>query len=110
MLYSHLTLIRRPRNIIRTPLEQRQIDETVAAIRLRAHYIDPYEEWEKETRKDALVSQFIDVLLQLLNLYTENCTTRVFGPTTRTAASSGAAGKAGGSETRTTLQESQHGL
>ncbi len=43
----------------------------VAAIRLRAHYIDPYEEWEKETRKDALVSQIIDVFLQQLNLYTE---------------------------------------
>ncbi|KJA21837.1 hypothetical protein HYPSUDRAFT_140194 [Hypholoma sublateritium FD-334 SS-4] len=44
----------RPRNITRTPLEQRQIDETVAAIRLRAHYTDPYEEWEKETRKEAM--------------------------------------------------------
>ncbi|KAI9465815.1 GLE1-like protein-domain-containing protein [Lactarius psammicola] len=31
-----------------------QIDETVAAIRLRARHHDPYEEWAKRTRSDAL--------------------------------------------------------
>lgn len=31
-----------------------QIDDTVAAIRLRARHHDPYEEWEKRTRNDAL--------------------------------------------------------
>nr|GAT49335.1 predicted protein [Mycena chlorophos] len=33
--------------------EQRQIEETLAAIRLRTRHHDPYEEWEKQTRKDA---------------------------------------------------------
>ena len=32
-----------------------QVDETVAAIRLRARHHDPYEEWAKRTRRDALV-------------------------------------------------------
>ncbi|KAH9072957.1 GLE1-like protein-domain-containing protein [Lactarius deliciosus] len=31
-----------------------QVDDTVAAIRLRARHHDPYEEWAKRTRKDAL--------------------------------------------------------
>ncbi|KDR79208.1 hypothetical protein GALMADRAFT_243109 [Galerina marginata CBS 339.88] len=43
----------RPRHITRTPLEERQIEETVAAIRLRARHHDPYEEWEQQTRKDS---------------------------------------------------------
>jgi nucleoporin GLE1 len=45
-----------PQHISRPPLEQRYIDETIASIRLRTRYQDPYEEWEKQTRKDALVS------------------------------------------------------
>ncbi|KAF9479117.1 hypothetical protein BDN70DRAFT_906385 [Pholiota conissans] len=44
--------IRTP-HISRTPLEQREIDETVASIRLRTRYVDPYEEWEKQARRDA---------------------------------------------------------
>ncbi|PPQ66920.1 hypothetical protein CVT26_010009 [Gymnopilus dilepis] len=43
----------RPRHIARTPLEERQLEETVASIRLRTRYHDPYEEWERSTRKDA---------------------------------------------------------
>lgn len=46
----------RVQHISRPPLEQRYIDETIASIRLRTRYNDPYEEWEKQTRKDALVS------------------------------------------------------
>jgi nucleoporin GLE1 len=41
-------------------LEQRYIDETIASIRLRTRHHDPYEEWEKQTRKDALVSFFFE--------------------------------------------------
>ncbi|KAG1853314.1 GLE1-like protein-domain-containing protein [Suillus tomentosus] len=37
----------------RSPAEQRHAEDTVAAIRLRTRYHDPYEEWEKQTRKDA---------------------------------------------------------
>ena len=48
-------LFRRPRHIDRTPQEEREIEETVAAIRLRTRHHDPYEEWEKQTRKDAFV-------------------------------------------------------
>ncbi|KAF8154531.1 GLE1-like protein-domain-containing protein [Crassisporium funariophilum] len=43
----------RPRHITRTPLEERHIEDTIAAIRLRTRYHDPYEEWEKQTRIDA---------------------------------------------------------
>ena len=49
------TLPRRPRRITRTALEEREIEDTVAAIRLRTRHYDPYEEWEKATRKDAFV-------------------------------------------------------
>ncbi|KIJ62284.1 hypothetical protein HYDPIDRAFT_114777 [Hydnomerulius pinastri MD-312] len=38
----------------RSPAERRHVEETVAAIRLRTRHHDPYEEWEKQTRKDAL--------------------------------------------------------
>ncbi|KAJ7274167.1 GLE1-like protein-domain-containing protein [Mycena rebaudengoi] len=38
---------------IKTTAEQRHIEDTVAAIRLRTRHHDPYEEWEKQTRKDA---------------------------------------------------------
>ncbi|KAF8444009.1 GLE1-like protein-domain-containing protein [Boletus edulis BED1] len=37
-----------------SPSERRHVEETVAAIRLRTRHHDPYEEWEKQTRKDAL--------------------------------------------------------
>ncbi|KAG6900452.1 hypothetical protein C0993_010499 [Termitomyces sp. T159_Od127] len=33
--------------------EQRQVEETVAAIRLRTRHHDPYEDWERQTRLDA---------------------------------------------------------
>ncbi|KAG7091875.1 hypothetical protein E1B28_008276 [Marasmius oreades] len=38
----------------RTNREQKYIEETISAIRLRARHYDPYEEWEKETRKESL--------------------------------------------------------
>ncbi|KAF8548731.1 hypothetical protein OG21DRAFT_1516002 [Imleria badia] len=38
----------------RSPAERRHVEETVAAIRLRTRHYDPYEEWEKQTHKDAL--------------------------------------------------------
>jgi hypothetical protein len=40
------------RNLLRprpNPLEARQVEETVAAIRLHAKHHDPYEDWEKQT-------------------------------------------------------------
>ncbi|KAK7048672.1 GLE1-like protein-domain-containing protein [Favolaschia claudopus] len=43
----------KPRVKIKTTAEQRHIEDTVAAIRLRTRHHDPYEEWEKQTRKDA---------------------------------------------------------
>ncbi|KAJ6504636.1 GLE1-like protein-domain-containing protein [Mycena vitilis] len=43
----------KPRVKIKTTAEQREVEDTVAAIRLRTRYHDPYEEWEKQTRKDA---------------------------------------------------------
>ncbi|KZV71044.1 hypothetical protein PENSPDRAFT_606428 [Peniophora sp. CONT] len=36
-----------------SPAERARIEETVAAIRLRAQHKDPYEEWERQARKDA---------------------------------------------------------
>ncbi|KAJ8501725.1 hypothetical protein ONZ45_g12055 [Pleurotus djamor] len=39
-----------------SPAELRYIDETVAAIRLRARHHDPYEEWERQTRRDAFMT------------------------------------------------------
>ncbi|KAF8882102.1 GLE1-like protein-domain-containing protein [Infundibulicybe gibba] len=44
---------RRPRHSAQSIVERRQIDDTIAAIRLRTRHHDPYEEWEKATRKDA---------------------------------------------------------
>ncbi|KAJ7143550.1 GLE1-like protein-domain-containing protein [Mycena crocata] len=43
----------KPRAKIKTTAEQRHIEDTIAAIRLRTRHHDPYEEWEKQTRKDA---------------------------------------------------------
>lgn len=45
----------RLRHDTRGPSELRTIEETIAAIRLRTRHHDPYEEWEKQTRKDAFV-------------------------------------------------------
>ncbi|KAH7890468.1 GLE1-like protein-domain-containing protein [Phlebopus sp. FC_14] len=44
----------RPKRLPRSAAERRYMEETIAAIRLRARHYDPYEEWEKQTRKDAL--------------------------------------------------------
>ncbi|KAL4063803.1 GLE1-like protein-domain-containing protein [Scleroderma yunnanense] len=38
----------------KTPAERRTLEETIAAIRLRTRHHDPYEEWERDTRRDAL--------------------------------------------------------
>ncbi|KAH7915537.1 GLE1-like protein-domain-containing protein [Hygrophoropsis aurantiaca] len=43
----------RPKRDFRTQAEERHVQDTVAAIRLRTRHHDPYEEWEKQTRKDA---------------------------------------------------------
>ncbi|KAF8962138.1 GLE1-like protein-domain-containing protein [Flammula alnicola] len=61
----------RPRHIARTPLEQREIEDTVSAIRLRTRYHDPYEEWEKQTRKDAFKTARKDLLTTQTHLYEE---------------------------------------
>ena len=47
--------IRNPLRPRPNPLEARQVEETVAAIRLHAKHHDPYEDWEKQTRRDAFV-------------------------------------------------------
>ena len=39
----------------RTSKEQRYVEDTISAIRLRARHYDPYEEWEKEMRRESLV-------------------------------------------------------
>ncbi|KAN0082534.1 GLE1-like domain containing protein [Tylopilus felleus] len=43
-----------PKREPRSPAERRHVEETVASIRLRTRHHDPYEDWEKQTRKDAL--------------------------------------------------------
>ncbi|KAG5651073.1 hypothetical protein H0H81_009986 [Sphagnurus paluster] len=43
----------KPTSNIRDAVEQRKIEETVAAIRLRTRHHDPYEDWERQTRMDA---------------------------------------------------------
>ncbi|ESK91667.1 poly + mrna-nucleus export-related protein [Moniliophthora roreri MCA 2997] len=43
-----------PRLSLRSAKEQRYVEDTVAAIRLRTRHHDPYEEWEREMRKDSL--------------------------------------------------------
>jgi hypothetical protein len=50
----------------RTPAEQRRIDDTVAAIRLVTRHRDPYEEWERKTRKDAFVRCFVVLFAELV--------------------------------------------
>ncbi|GBE84307.1 hypothetical protein SCP_0602850 [Sparassis crispa] len=46
----------RPKREGRTLAEQHYIEDTLAAIRLRVTHHDPYEEWEKETKRDAFRS------------------------------------------------------
>lgn len=46
---------RRPHHVSRTPYEEQEIEDTVASIRLRTRYNDPYEDWERQTRLEALV-------------------------------------------------------
>jgi len=48
-------IIRNPLRPRPNPLEARQVKETIAAIRLHAKHHDPYEDWEKQTRRDAFV-------------------------------------------------------
>lgn len=40
-------------------MEQRYREDTISAIRLRTQHQDPYEEWERKTRRDAVVSTLI---------------------------------------------------
>lgn len=68
-------IISRPKHITLSPLEERQIEETVAAIRARTRYHDPYEEWEQETRRDAFVSLviiFLALYIALIIFILEN--------------------------------------
>ena len=51
----------KPRHSMRNPSELRSIEETIAAIRLRTRHHDPYEEWERQTRKDAFVRGYLFV-------------------------------------------------
>ncbi|KAG6887291.1 hypothetical protein C0995_016371 [Termitomyces sp. Mi166 len=44
---------RRPAHDVRNLEERRKVEETVAAIRLRTRHHDPYEDWERQTRRDA---------------------------------------------------------
>lgn len=43
--------------------ERRYIDETISAIRLRTRHHDPYEEWEKDTRRDAFARIYSFLLI-----------------------------------------------
>lgn len=54
IIYSHdiRSLLRSNRE----PREERMVEETVSSIRARTRHNDPYEEWERNTRKDAFVS------------------------------------------------------
>lgn len=56
VLYLHG--IRSLRRSNREPREERMVEETVSSIRARTRHNDPYEEWERNTRKDAFVSVF----------------------------------------------------
>ncbi|TFK66010.1 hypothetical protein BDN72DRAFT_800509 [Pluteus cervinus] len=60
-----------PRASKRPAVEPRYIDENVATIRLHARHHDPYEEWERQTRKDSFRSaqkEQKDKQVQLYNL------------------------------------------
>jgi hypothetical protein len=65
-VHTHLPyFFSRPKREPRSPAEQRHAEDTVAAIRLRTRYHDPYEEWEKQTRKDAFVRSYQFLLRSL---------------------------------------------
>lgn len=51
------------RSARRSPEERKSVYETLAAIRVRSKYKDPYEEWERWTRMDAFVRQPLLFLL-----------------------------------------------
>jgi hypothetical protein len=55
LFFLSFFLYSRPKREPRSPAEQRHAEDTVTAIRLRTRHHDPYEEWEKQTRKDAFV-------------------------------------------------------
>jgi hypothetical protein len=60
-LYTHFILLKMNRRLAGTlstsghAIGHTQINDTVAAIRLRTRHHDPYEEWAKRTRRDAFV-------------------------------------------------------
>lgn len=43
------------RRALASPAQRRQLEDDVAAIRLHTRHHDPYEEWEKQTRREAFV-------------------------------------------------------
>lgn len=76
--HTHLRyLCSRPKREPRSPAEQRHAEDTVAAIRLRTRYHDPYEEWEKQTRKDAFVRSYLFFLCNSPSDSLSNSTQRV---------------------------------
>ena len=50
-----LSALRSPPKLERTSAELRELNETLAAIRLRASLDDPYEDWERSVHQDAYV-------------------------------------------------------
>ncbi|KAL5532421.1 GLE1 [Sanghuangporus sanghuang] len=40
----------------RTPEQERSVSEAVVSVRNHANYVDPYEEWESRTRRDAFLT------------------------------------------------------
>jgi hypothetical protein len=48
-------LYRKPRRPEQSAEELRYIEDAIASIKLRITHHDPYEEWEKETKKEAFV-------------------------------------------------------
>lgn len=46
---------RKPKRPEQSPEELRYIEDAIASIRLRVNHHDPYEDWEKETKKEAFV-------------------------------------------------------
>ncbi|KAJ7213889.1 GLE1-like protein-domain-containing protein, partial [Mycena pura] len=68
-----------PRAKIKTTAEQRHIQDTIDAIRLRTRHHDPYEEWEKQTRKDAFRVARKDHAAVQIKLHDERDRARVQG-------------------------------
>ncbi|KAF9458130.1 GLE1-like protein-domain-containing protein [Collybia nuda] len=65
-----------PRRRSQNPAEQQYIEETVAAIRLRTRHNDPYEEWEKQTRKDAFRTARKELSATQIRLRDQKASTR----------------------------------